>query len=219
MKILLAPIILFVTALTVGCSDSSVAPQPDPSIPPKVGSTFTYRESLFDSTWREVTGSERTVVVEVIASDVTYRTKANVTIFREDSSRFYLSYDTDGDIYFCGEGQTETWERWPVGSGSMVEDSVPTVALPNGDSLYTARWTTRNESEVTRTPVGDFAARILSTTSMTFRAGVEMERYVETRRWYVPVLGVPARTRTREWGTVAEPVYYKNKVLVGYSLK
>jgi hypothetical protein len=71
-KLIILVSVLMIAAAS-GCDDTPAAPQPDPrpSIPPKLGSTFMYSEFCIDESGREVAGSSRIVTLTVAAAVTT----------------------------------------------------------------------------------------------------------------------------------------------------
>jgi hypothetical protein len=222
----LSPIltVALLIVFTIGCDDTAFAPHPDPgpSIPPKVGSTFTYREFAIDSNGREVAGTSTTVTAVVVSSDTTLGELGGLTLIQEDSVRYYVQYDTSGDVVVrsnTGGFLGGTIQTWPFGSQTSAND-VSTDALGGTDSVRTFVLTSYSEAAFTTTPAGRFNTHRVSSFVLmrSYPDNTLLDSTLDIVRWYSPALGVEVK-HTVDVDASSGPYDRRIRELVGYVLR
>lgn len=214
-------VVLLATAAIVGCSDGSVMPHPDPgpSIPPKLGSTFTYREFSIDGSGRELDGTSRTVTATVVSSDTTSGGVSGLTLFREDTAQYFVRYASSGDVMvrsvddeLVGDGL----QTWPFGSRASVIDVIADTLVPSGDSIKTFVNSSYVEAAFTTTPAGTFSSHKIRSfvIARSFPDTSLVDNTIYTDRWYAPELGVVVKSTVDNAGPNR-----RIRELVSYSLR
>ena len=225
MKHLPILILLLATVAATGCGDTPAQPHPHPgpSIPPKVGSTFTYREFSIDSNGREVTGTSRTVTATVVSSDTTFAGRSGLTLFQEDTVRYYVEYTSSGDVIvrsdtrgFVGGGL----QTWPFGGRTSATDVFTDSLAPTGDSIKTFVASSYYEASFTTTPAGTFNSHKMSSYILmrSFPDNTLIDSTLDIIRWYAPALGVEVKN-TVDTDASSGPNYRRIKELMSYVLK
>ena len=213
--------VLLAAAAIVGCGDASVTPHPDPgpSIPPRVGSTFTYREFSIDGNGREIAGTSSTITATVVSSDTTYGGASGLTLIREGAEQHYVHYAPSGDVIVrsvADELVGDGIQTWPFGSRSSVTDIIADTLVSSADSIRTFVSASYVETAVTTTPAGTFDShRIRSfVIARSFPDTSLVDNRIYIDRWYAPVLGVEVKHTVDNAGSTR-----RIRELVSYSLK
>lgn len=210
------------TVLATSCDGTPVAPHPDPgpSVPPKVGSTFTFRLFLIDSTGHEINSTSKTVTATIVSSNASYAGKTGLTLVEEDSVRYYLHYDSSGDVSVhsaSGDTSGVAWHSWPFGSRSFSVTKVSDTS--GGAKNWTIFYSDYDGAGFTTTPAGQFNVHRCITDAIETRDSTTSGFTSTVKRWYAPSLGFEVMT-TKEPGAPDATLKYRQiKELVSYSLK
>lgn len=221
------PIILLVAAVTVGCDESATEPHPDPgpSIPPKVGSTFAYREYDIDSTGLEIAGTSRTIVATVVTTDTSAYNRTGLTLFREADLGYLVQYNAGGDHYFrvvSDDSATARWLTWPFASRKTTFVDVPKDTLPDGRIVTTVEQDMHVGAKWLTTPSGTFnvhevraeAIRIYISDSAAAVTTVNTRTW-----WFAPSIGLPVKVQSQYRVPSERRFNGMERVLVSYALR